>query len=196
MYSFTTPHFTDVSKISLASQIEHQKLSVLHTGHRKNALGLQSFLLPIVFMSEEWTFGDILQHSRKNVSPRSKHVKGSKEHLFISVSPWEKVCSTGFYPSLLLTQTDWYFWGKISQQIKKKMQQTNHDSKDKNSCICFSSIKPVKVSSIKSRRWLCLHLFLSTSSLFKTFFSKIQVHYLHGERNTEEKRTSAVPQWH
>ena len=27
--------------------------------------------------------------------------------------------SIEFYPSLLLTQTDWYFWGKISLQIKK-----------------------------------------------------------------------------
>ena len=73
-------------------------------------------------MFEEWTFGDILQHSRekKNVTPWSKHVKGSKERLFISVSPRENLWSIGFYPNLLLTQTDWYFWGKISLQIKIK----------------------------------------------------------------------------
>ena len=47
---FPAFHF-DVTKVSLASQIEHQKFSVLRTGHGRNAYGLQSFLSPIVFFS-------------------------------------------------------------------------------------------------------------------------------------------------
>ena len=39
---------SDVTKVSLVSWIEYQKLSVLCTGHRRNACGLQSFLSPVV----------------------------------------------------------------------------------------------------------------------------------------------------
>ena len=50
--SFPALHF-DVTKMSLVSRIEYLKLSVLHTGHGKNACGLQSLLSPIVFISVE-----------------------------------------------------------------------------------------------------------------------------------------------
>ena len=44
---------------SLTSQIKHQEALV--TGHGRNACGLQSFLLPIGFISVELTFGDMLR---------------------------------------------------------------------------------------------------------------------------------------
>ena len=49
---FSVLHF-DVSKMSLTSQINIRKLSVLRTGHGRNAYGLQSFLSLIVSISVE-----------------------------------------------------------------------------------------------------------------------------------------------
>ena len=46
------PRFILTSPRCLESRIEHQKLgSVLRTGHRRNQCGLQSILLPCVFIS-------------------------------------------------------------------------------------------------------------------------------------------------
>ena len=50
MHSFDTLHL-DITKVSLVSGTEHQKLLVLHKGHRKNVCGMQSTLLGIVFIS-------------------------------------------------------------------------------------------------------------------------------------------------
>ena len=50
--SLPTFHF-DIIKVSLVSWIELQKLSVLPTGHGRNACGFQSFLSLIIFISVE-----------------------------------------------------------------------------------------------------------------------------------------------
>ena len=61
MHSFSALPF-DVR--SLTSQIEHQ--AALITGHGRNACELQSFLLPIGFISVELMFGDMLQISTRD----------------------------------------------------------------------------------------------------------------------------------
>ena len=80
----TAFHF-DVTKMSLASRIEHRKAlsSAYSSRNKKNACGLQLFLPP---------FCSILERKKQ------------KEK---NSSLGEKVWSIGFYPSLLLTNTDW-----------------------------------------------------------------------------------------
>ena len=63
MQSFPSFHF-DVIKVSLASRIEHQRLTVLRTGHGRNPFGLQSFWSPIVLISVALNVDDVLQGSR------------------------------------------------------------------------------------------------------------------------------------
>ena len=88
------------------SWTEDLKFSVLHTGHGRNACGLQSLLLTIVLVSVECTLDDTLQCSWKKISPK------------------EKVWSTGFCTSLFLNHDC-----KVSQLTDEKiMQQTNQKS--------------------------------------------------------------------
>ena len=79
--------------MSLPSWIEQQKLSVLRTGHGRNACGLQSFLPPIVFISVEGTFDDILQGLKKK---KKKKCKSTRKGVVYWVSP-----------SLFLNRNDW-----------------------------------------------------------------------------------------
>jgi len=75
-----------------------QKLSLLCTGYRRNAGGMQSFLSLIVFIPELlMTHCSILE--KKKVSPR------------------EKVWSTGFYPQSIVSWWWLVIFGKISQQM-------------------------------------------------------------------------------
>ena len=69
--SFTALH-SDITRMSLASWIEHQQALSFAYSSWKKCTGIAIILSPSVFISVKWTFDDALQCSRKNAHPCEK----------------------------------------------------------------------------------------------------------------------------